>query len=121
MRQSASRPKSLVEAQLSKVASLTAEEYEAVEASAKAGFLVSGTTAHGDTDSAPGVAAAHDEKKRGKNSWRLSLAGAAIVGLAGLDTLMGKDPKAAQAQPEIAPVAAAPAVPTAPRNRRLLA
>ena len=103
--------RSLVEAQLSKVASLSSEEYEAVEASAKAGFLVSGTTAHGDTNSrARRVHGAEANKSVGKLV-AILLGAAALVGLGVVSTQIGKNPKAAQAGPETAPVAAAPAAP----------
>ncbi|HMI88151.1 MAG TPA: protein kinase [Polyangiaceae bacterium] len=96
--------RSLIEAQLSKVASLSSEEYEAVEASAKAGFLVSGTTAHGDTNSrarrAPGV----DTRKRVGKLAAVLLGGASLVGIGVVSTLAGKGSRA-QARPEIAPVA----------------
>jgi len=103
--------KSLVEAQMSMVASLSVDEYQAVEASTKAGFLVSGTTAHGDTYSR--ARRAVDEKKRQRTRVAVFVAVAAIAGFAGFAGLMGKGPQTAQAQHEIAPVAAAPAVATA--------
>jgi serine/threonine-protein kinase len=104
--------KSLVEAQLSKVASLSAEEYQAVEASGKAGFLVSGTTAHGDTYSRMRRGAPEVNKGQQKRVV-VFVAGAAIAGFAAYAMLTGKDPKAAQAGPEIAAVAASPAIATA--------
>jgi serine/threonine-protein kinase len=104
--------KSLVEAQLSKVASLSAEEYQAVESSAKAGFLVSGTTAHGNTHSRVRRGPA-EEKKHQQKRVAIFVAGAAIAGFAGFTMLTGKDPKAAQSGSEIASVAASPAIATA--------
>jgi serine/threonine protein kinase len=104
--------KALVEAQLSMVASLSAEEYQAVEASAKVGFLVSGTTAHGDTYSRARRNAA-EQKKHQRKQVAVFIAGIAIAGFAGLAMLTGKDPKAAHVGTQIAPVAAAPAIATA--------
>jgi serine/threonine protein kinase len=103
--------RSLVEAQLSKVASLSSEEYEAVEASAKAGFLVSGTTAHGDTWSR--ARRAGEENKARRKMVALLVGGAALIGLGVASTLIGKAPKTALAGPDMAPVAASPAVPAA--------
>jgi serine/threonine-protein kinase len=71
--------RSLVEAQLSKVASLSAEEYDAVEASAKDGFLVSGTTAHGDTHSR--ARRMLEEQKPARKRVGILLGGAALVGV----------------------------------------
>lgn len=103
--------KSLVEAQLSKVASLSSEEYEAVEASAKAGFLVSGTTAHGAELSSRGRRSpVHAETRRGKRVAVL-LGAAALLGVGAVVLFTGKGPKAAQALPESAPIAAAPPAP----------
>jgi serine/threonine-protein kinase len=100
--------RALVEAQLSKVASLTSEEYVAVEASAKAGFLVSGTTNHSETGSRARGAPVEGNKRIGKLV-ALLLGGAALVGIGVVSTLMSKDPKTAQAGAEIAPVASSPA------------
>jgi serine/threonine protein kinase len=97
--------RALIEAQLSKVASLSIEEYEAVEASAKAGFLVSGTTAHGDTYSRSRRGGGVEEKKRQRRLVGALVVGAVIAG-AGLTALMGKNSKTAQARAEIAPVVA---------------
>jgi serine/threonine-protein kinase len=112
--------RSLVEAQLSKVASLTSEEYVTVEASAKAGFLVSGTTNHSETGSrAKGAPDVTVNKRIGKLVAVL-VGGAALVGIGVVSTLMSKDPKTAQA--EIAPVASSPAIPTGaekPPNARV--
>jgi serine/threonine-protein kinase len=101
--------RSLIEAQLSKVASLTSEEYVAVEASAKAGFLVSGTTNHSDTGSRAKGAPVVDGSKRLGKLVAVVLGGAALVGIGVLSTLMSKDPNTAQAGAEIAPVASSPA------------
>jgi eukaryotic-like serine/threonine-protein kinase len=102
--------RALIEAQMSTVASLSAEEYDAVEASAKDGFLVSGTTAHGDTYSRAKRVGVDGDKRRRKLLAGL-VAGVVTVGLAGLFVLIGKEPKTAQAEPETTPVAVAPAVP----------
>jgi eukaryotic-like serine/threonine-protein kinase len=99
--------KSLVEAQLSKVASLSSEEYEAVEASAKAGFLVSGTTAHGESHSRSRHGPGAGSNNRAGKLVGIFLGAAALVGLGVLGTLMGKEPKTAQARVETTPVAAA--------------
>jgi serine/threonine-protein kinase len=104
--------RALVEAQLSKVASLSSEEYEAVEASAKAGFLVSGTTAHGDTNSRGRRAPAVDPKKRVGKLVAILVGGAALVSIGAVSTLVGKNSRAAQAPPESAPVSASSAIPT---------
>jgi len=88
--------KALVEAQLSKVASLSSEEYEAVEASAKAGFLVSGTTAHGDTHSHARRMAEAGASKRGKLVATV-LAGVALVALGVIGATMSREPRAAHA------------------------
>jgi serine/threonine-protein kinase len=104
--------KSLVEAQLSKVASLSAEEYDAVEASAKAGFLVSGTTAHGEMSSRTGRGPAAEKRSVGRMA-AILLGAASLVGIGVMSTMVGKDAKTAQARPEVAPAAAAAAVPTA--------
>jgi serine/threonine-protein kinase len=104
--------RSLVEAQLSKVASLSSEEYEAVEASAKAGFLVSGTTAHGDTNSRARRLPGDEARRRIGKSVAVLVGGAALVGIGVVSALMGKDSSTAEARAEIAPVAASPAIPT---------
>jgi serine/threonine-protein kinase len=104
--------RSLIEAQMSKVASLTSEEYEAVEASAKAGFLVSGTTAHGDTNSRARRGPGGDGSKRVVKLVAALLGGAALVGIGVVSTMMGKESKTAQAGLEMTPAAAAPAAPT---------
>jgi serine/threonine-protein kinase len=103
---------SLVEAQLSKVASLSTEEYEAVEASAKAGFLVSGTTAHGELSTrAKRVLGSKQERPIGKRVTVL-LGAAALLGIGAMAALTGKQLNSAQAHAEPAPVVASPPAPT---------
>jgi serine/threonine-protein kinase len=103
---------SLVEAQLSKVASLSSEEYEAVEASAKAGFLVSGTTAHGELSTrARRVAAAKPERRAAKRV-AILLGGVALIGIGVAGALTGKQLNSAQAHAETAAVVPVPTAPT---------
>lgn len=102
--------RSLVEAQLSKVASLSAEEYEAVEASAKDGFLVSGTTSHGEILSRTGSRSRRMATKKGPSKLIATLAALALLGgLAGYVALGGKNEETVKVQPAVAPTPAAPA------------
>lgn len=102
--------RSLVEAQLSKVASLSAAEYESVEASAKAGFLVSGTTAHGELVSRTGSRSRRLDTKKGRGKLIAALAAfTLVVGGAGIVAFGTKNEKTVQAHPEPAVTTVTPA------------
>jgi len=93
--------RSLIEAQMSNVASLSAEEYGAIEASTKSGLLVSSVTTLGETGSLP---------RRDGEQKRRAIALIAVVGgaaLAGLGALRMTGRNSEPAQPTAVPAPAA--------------
>ena len=82
------KTRSLIEAQLSSVASLSSQEYGAVEASTTSGLLVSSTTAHSDTGTLP----TRDGQEKRRPKTLIAVVAAAALAALGSLAMTGRNP-----------------------------